>query len=334
MPKRRCRVLQKDVLSVASDCTGLNAAAMALESLSLPCQEEWVSDSDVAVRSVLQRNFAPKTLLSSVQEDVPNHLPVDFYSAGYPCQPFSVLGTGDGLESENGKVMLYVLQRIRKKRPRTFLLENVKNFQKFTKAYELARDVLKALKDLALVCRLYIVGVHDPVRDFRWPEPQAPVSLESALDPQDGSGPEWPRSKTEITNLITCYKKLQDKGQSIRCNGIADIGMSSKWCQSSTPFSIGYAPCLTKSRCESNGYWAFSRQRKLHLTEYFRLQGISPGRLQCPEDVTEAKLRAMVGNSFTVPMIAKIMDRLFFSAGLTSQPIAFDASTGEDAVGL
>ena len=60
MPKRRCRVLQKDVLSVASDCTGLNAAAMALESLNLPFQEEWVSDSDVAVRSVLQSNFAPK----------------------------------------------------------------------------------------------------------------------------------------------------------------------------------------------------------------------------------------------------------------------------------
>jgi len=181
---------------------------------------------------------------------------------------------------------------------------------------------------------LYIVGVHDPVRDFRWPEPQAPVSLESALDPQDGSGPVWPHSKTEIRNLITCYKKLQDKRQPMRCDGIADIGMSSNWCQSSAPFSIGYAPCLTKSRCESNGYWSFSRQRKLHLSEYFRLQGIYPGRLQRPGDVTEAKMRAMVGNSFTVPVIAKIMDRLFYSAGLTSQPIAFDASTGDDGVWL
>lgn len=120
----------------------------------------------------------------------------------------------------------------------------------------------------------------------------------------------------------------------MRCDGIADIGMSSNWCQSSTPFSIGYAPCLTKSRCESNGYWSFSRQRKLHLSEYFRLQGIYPGRLQRPGDVTEAKMRAMVGNSFTVPVIAKIMDRLFYSAGLTSQPIAFDASTGDDGVWL
>ena len=154
MPKRRCRVLQKDVLSVASDCTGLNAAAMALELLGLPFQEEWVSDSDVAVRSVLQRNFAPKTLLSSVQEEVPNHLPLDFYSAGYPCQPYSKLGRGEGLESENGKVLLYVLHRIRTKLPRTFLLENVENFQKFPKAYELTTGVLKALKDLALVCEM------------------------------------------------------------------------------------------------------------------------------------------------------------------------------------
>ena len=150
MPKRRCRVLQKDVLSVASDCTGLNAAALALESLGLPFQEEWVSDSDVAVRRVLQRNFAPKAMLSCVQQDVPaNHLPVDFYSAGYPCQAYSKLGKGEGLESENGKVLLYVLHRIRTTLPRTFLLENVENFQKFTKEYELTVGVLKALKDLA-----------------------------------------------------------------------------------------------------------------------------------------------------------------------------------------
>ena len=94
MPKRRCRVLQKDVLSVASDCTGLNAAAMALESLNLPFQEEWVSDSDVAVRSVLQRNFAPKALLRSVQEDVPNHLPVDFFFSRLPVP--TVLCAGHG----------------------------------------------------------------------------------------------------------------------------------------------------------------------------------------------------------------------------------------------
>ena len=165
MPKRRCRVLQKDVLSVASDCTGLNAAAMALESLNLPFQEEWVSDSDVAVRSVLQSNFAPKALLCSVQEGVPNHLPVDFYSAGYPCQPYSGLGTGYGVESEDVKVMLYVLQRIRLTRPRTFLLENVKKIQKFKEAYELVRNVLKALKDLALVCDMSWVSIfhHDTV---------------------------------------------------------------------------------------------------------------------------------------------------------------------------
>lgn len=160
------------------------------------------------------------------------------------------------------------------------------------------------------------------------------MSLESALDLQDGSKAEWPGSKTEIGNLISCYKKLQDKGLSMRCSGIADIGVSKNWCQNSTPFSIGYAPSLTRSRCQSNGYWAFSRQRKLRLTEYFRLQGICPTRLQCPGDVTENKMRAMVGNAFTVPVIAKIVDRLFFSAGLTSQPVAFDASTGHDGIGL
>lgn len=355
MPKRRCRVLQKDVLSVASDCTGLNAAALALETLGVPFEEEWVSDSDAAVRSVLKRNFSPKAILADVRHVVPKHFGVDFYTAGYPCQSYSRLGRQEGLNSANGQVLLGVLKRICSERPRTFLLENVQDFQKFEQEFELTTNVLKAIKDhktrepryklhAAVLnslhygvaqsrTRLYIVGVHAPQRSFQWPEPQAPVSLESMLDPQLHSAPaEWPTGKTELKNLLAYYKTLKEQGQPAKCSAIADIGMSAGWCRPT--FSKGYSPCLTKGRCESNGYWSFSRQRKLHLTEYFRLQGIRPERIARPEGVAESRLRAMVGNSFTVPVIAQIADRLLFSAGLTSQPIAFDASAGQGGIKL
>lgn len=184
--------------------------------------------------------------------------------------------------------------------------------------------------------RLYIVGVHNPVRGFKWPEPRPRVSLESVLDPrpEHHNKPEWPTSKTELTNLLHHYKKLNDKGiQAAECNAVADIGVSARWCNSGA-LSIGYSPCLTKAACQSNRYWVFSRQRKLHLSECLRLQGISPARIQLPEQVSENKLRGMAGNSFTVPLVASIVDRLLFSAGLTSQPIAFTAGTGQDGMNL
>ena len=149
MPKRRCRILHKEFLTVASHCTGLNAAALALESLDLPYKEEWVSDSDINVRRVLAHNFSPKTILEAVQDDVPpDHLPLDFYSAGYPCQSFSKLGLQDGLQSANGQVLLYVLKRVVRKRPRTFFLENVENFhKKFKDEFKLTMEVLKSMKE-------------------------------------------------------------------------------------------------------------------------------------------------------------------------------------------
>jgi len=61
--------------------------------------------------------------------------------------------------------------------------------------------------------------------------------------------------------------------------------------------------------------------RPLSLTEYFRLQGIPAHRLKIPEGVSQRQMRGMIGNSFTVPVIAQIMDRLFFSSGLTSELI-------------
>eukprot|EP00971_Amphidinium_carterae_P045992 905095-Amphidinium_carterae.1 len=73
-----------------------------------------------------------------------------------------------------------------------------------------------------------------------------------------------------------------------------------------------------------------SRMRKLTLQEYFRSQGIPVGRLKIPSKVSERQVRGMVGNAFPVPLVAKIVDRLLYSAGVTSEPSAFEQGTGED----
>lgn len=147
MPKRRSVKLQQDVLRVASDCTGLNAAALALEALGLPFKEEWVSDTEDAVRKLLRANFACAHVYEDVRTPAPADTEVDCYTAGYPCQPYSRLGSKQGMACENGLVLCHVLKRIYQVKPRTFMLENVQDFEKFEQEFELAVSLLKSIKD-------------------------------------------------------------------------------------------------------------------------------------------------------------------------------------------
>lgn len=58
------------------------------------------------------------------EEDIPDH---DVLLAGFPCQPFSNIGRREGFAHETqGTLFFDVLRILRKKRPKMFLLENVK----------------------------------------------------------------------------------------------------------------------------------------------------------------------------------------------------------------
>ena len=51
----------------------------------------------------------------------------DIYMTGFPCQPFSLAGLGKGFNDNEtrGNIVFYVLDYIRTKKPKVFILENV-----------------------------------------------------------------------------------------------------------------------------------------------------------------------------------------------------------------
>jgi len=51
---------------------------------------------------------------------------VDFITGGFPCQPFSFGGKGNGVEDDRGDLGLYFLKAVETKMPNVFLMENVK----------------------------------------------------------------------------------------------------------------------------------------------------------------------------------------------------------------
>jgi DNA (cytosine-5)-methyltransferase 1 len=96
------------------------------------------SERDKFARMTYEANFGEKPC-GDIREinvkDIPNH---DVLLAGFPCQPFSIAGVSsraslnipDGFQCQSQGTLFFEIIRILKaKRPKAFLLENVKNLK-------------------------------------------------------------------------------------------------------------------------------------------------------------------------------------------------------------
>ena len=59
--------------------------------------------------------------------DIPDH---DILCAGFPCQPFSQAGFKKGLSDDRGNLFFNILAILKAKRPKAFILENVRHLLK------------------------------------------------------------------------------------------------------------------------------------------------------------------------------------------------------------
>ena len=193
---------------IGSDCTGLNTINIALGLIGFDVVDEFASEKDQWTRCVLRHNFKVGTLFNDIFCRGDAHLPdVDLYTAGPPCQPFSVAGLNDGCTDARGIVFVRVLQVIDKKRPATFLIENVVGLKtRHSAFYTFVIKFLQTLKDpggsktykvRARVMdtkvsgglpqsrpRVYIVGWKrkKEVADFEWPGALECASLRSLVN--------------------------------------------------------------------------------------------------------------------------------------------------------
>lgn len=153
-------------------------------------------------------------------EDIPDH---DMLLAGFPCQPFSIagvskknaLGRAHGFKDETqGTLFFDICRIIEKKRPRAFLLENVKNLTSHDKGrtFDVIRRALTDDLGYHIHCRV-IDGAHfvpqhreriliagfrdaDAAAAFDWNALPLPAkggsTLRDILHHTDGTEPELP----------------------------------------------------------------------------------------------------------------------------------------------
>lgn len=164
---------------------GIGGMRLAFENVETKCvfSSEW----DKFAQQTYFANFGETPIgdITQIQsEQIPDH---DILVGGFPCQPFSIagvskhnaLGKEHGFEHPTQGTLFFEIARIIKdKRPRAFLLENVKNLVSHDrgKTFTVIKETLEELGyyihykifDAAKVLpqhreRIFIVGFREPV---------------------------------------------------------------------------------------------------------------------------------------------------------------------------
>ena len=121
-----------------------------------------------------------------------------------------------------------------------------------------------------------------------------------------------PSSTGAKTNerLEDALMKLQEKGlDPLRNQYVIDIDSSN------THSSLGYSPCLTRTRAGNGGHWLSWKQRRMNLNEILRLQGVQP-ELVPRGIITDRQIAMVAGNAVPIPMLSRVIDALLVSSGL------------------
>ena len=154
---------------------------------------------------------------------VPSH---EILCAGFPCQPFSKAGRQEGLKCpRNGNLFDYVIQVLRFRRPKYFILENVPNLARH-RGGETWNTMQRRLRYAGYdTCehrfsphqfgipqvrdRIYIVGSRNGLDGFEWPAetPNPEMSIIDTLEDRPRDAKPIPEYVVKCLNVWQNFVK-------------------------------------------------------------------------------------------------------------------------------
>lgn len=290
---------------------GIGGFHQAADSVGMKCV--FACDIDDAARNAYEHNYGIKPagdITNIDSESIPDH---DILFAGFPCQPFSIIGSREGFADARGTLFFEIARIIEAKKPLAFILENVKQLATHDKGKTLERILEILRKELKYKVehkifnaldfglpqkreRVLIVGFRDEISGFNWSAiekvPMKPLSelLEKNPDPRHFVSERIKRARLAAhAPKVTPSVWHENKSGNI----------------SSHPFS-----CALRAGASYN-YLLVDGERRLSAREMLRLQGFPDSfEIACNESQT----RKQAGNAVPVPMVKAIIEEVVLNA--------------------
>lgn len=296
------------------------ALQQAATELGVPVKCVFSSDIDEECQKAYAENFGEKPAgdITAIKvEDIPDH---DLLLAGFPCQPFSIIGQRKGFEDTRGTLFFDIARILEEKNPSAFVLENVKLLAGHNNGKTLRR-IMSVLLDLGYNAdfrvlnalefglpqkreRIFIVGFKK-VCSFNWPKGDVPmIPLKDILE--DNVPEQYYASEKIRKNRLKKHNPTNEP---------------TIWHENKAGHISAYPYSCALRAGASYNYLLVNGERRLTLREMLRLQGF-------PDSFTIAcnysQTRKQAGNSLPVPMAKAVLKNLFISQGWHNGYVSYD----------
>jgi len=283
----------------------------------------YANDFDEHCKKTYDLNFTdPKLHVDDIKNLDASQLPdFDFLLAGFPCQAFSIAGYRHGFNDPHGRGNLFfeVARIIEAKKPKGFLLENVKNLKSHNNC-ETFRIIEETLHKLGYLTKVKILNT---MEYGNIPQNRERVYIVGFRDTEPYNKFDFPNQVDLITKISDILESgVEDKyyynGKPLftKLEGVIKDGGVYQWRrQYVRENKKGVCPTLTANMGTGGHNVPIIKDkkgiRKLTPMECLRLQGF-PKDYRLPQ-IADSLLYKQIGNSVSVPVVEAVAKQIYYA---------------------
>lgn len=292
------RPRESDRLTYIDLFCGIGGFHIAAKNLGL--EVVFASDIDDEACATYRHNFglSPKgDIVSIPAAEIPDH---DILLAGFPCQPFSIIGNKLGTADARGTLYQEITRIARVKKPLGMVLENVKQLAT-THHGMVLRQILDDLKSIGYTVDWRILNA----LDFGLSQKRERIIIVATL-PKFDKFP-WPTENIPMTSLADILEKHPDPRHFVseRIRAKRHVAHTAKvspsiWHENMAGHISSYPHSCALRAGASYNYLLVDGERRLTPREMLRLQGF-PDSFEIVANDSQARKQA--GNAVPVPLV-------------------------------
>lgn len=274
----------------------------------------FTSEIDSECQKVYKENFGelPHGDITLIEpKSIPDH---DILLAGFPCQPFSIIGNMKGFKDTRGTLFFNIASILDAKKPAAFVLENVKLLVGHNNGKTITH-IMETLKELGYHATYKVFNA----LDFGLPQKRERVFIVGFLEPTFF---DWPNNKIPMKPLSELLEKEVPESyfatehiRKKRLSKQAPTNEATIWHENKAGNISAYPYSCALRAGASYNYLLVNGERRLTSREMLRLQGFPESfKIVCNYSQT----RKQAGNSLPVPVAQAIIENVIRAFNLST----------------